>query len=364
MFFPVTGGDQSHDKSKSFSAHIEIEEGEVATNPYLNDYLISQYGGSSSITVAPAGTFDNINGSTENVMYKMEDDYGMSYYLRGAKDYVNNNIIFAEHQWKIVRINGDGSVRLIYNGTCPNDTCTINTTEISTQIGTSKFNPYNNDNKYLGYMYSPSGTTASTSRFQATTNETNSTIKNYLDSWYLTNIQNKGYHSYISDTLFCNDRQLQSEVGGAATGTGFGTRQTYYAAYYRLYTKKIPNIKCGVQNDRFTVSDTVKGNGALIYPIGLLTPDETAIAGLTINASNLTNYLYTYQKLWTLGPSNLLGGNAYALLVNDNGSLNPFCVDNDGSGVHNGGGARGVLNLKSETQITGTGTTSDPFKVV
>ena len=358
LFFPVTGGDQSHDQSKSFSAHIEIEEGEVATNPYLNDYLISQYGGSPSITAAPAGTFDYINGSTENVMYKMEDDYGMSYYLRGAKDYVNNNIIFAEHQWKIVRINGDGSIRIIYNGTCPNDTCTINTTGTTTQIGTSTFNTNNNDNKYVGYMYGGAAGSASTSREQATTNETSSTIKTAIDAWYLNNIYNTEYEDYISDTLFCNDRQLQSEVGGLATGTGFGTSTTYYAAYYRLYTKKIPNIKCGLQNDRFTASDITIGNGALTYPIGLLTPDETAIAGLKSGISNSTNYLYTNQYWWTSGPSYWSFGNAFAWSVLSGGHLgNGYYVDTSY-------GVRGALNLNSETQATGTGTTSDPFKVV
>ena len=123
-----------------------------ASNPYLvqnetalGNEILAQYGGKDNIAEAPAGTFDNINGSTDNLMYKMEDDYGMSYYLRGAKDYVNNNIIFAEHQWKIVRINGDGSIRLIYNGTCPNNSCTINSTGTATQIGTSAYNTNYND---------------------------------------------------------------------------------------------------------------------------------------------------------------------------------------------------------------------------
>ncbi|MFA7120141.1 MAG: hypothetical protein WC277_01535 [Bacilli bacterium] len=111
IYFPNNDENQNYDQGKSFGAHIEILEGIGASNEYLTDAIFETYGGSSSITAAPVGTFGNINGETENVMYKMEDDYGMSYYLRGAKDYVNNNIIFAEHQWKIVRINGDGSVR-------------------------------------------------------------------------------------------------------------------------------------------------------------------------------------------------------------------------------------------------------------
>ena len=205
-------------------------------------------------------------------------------------------------------------------------------------------------------MYGGAAGTASTSRAQATTNETNSTIKTYLDTWYANNILNTDYEDYISDTLFCNDRQLQSEVGGSATGTGFGASSTYYAAYYRLYTTKTPSLKCGLKNDRFTVSDTVKGNGALTYPIGLLTPDETAIAGMALYESNYTNYLYTNQYWWTSGPGFWSGGGAGAWRVNSGGTLN------DGY-VHSGDGVRGVINLKPDTKIVGIGTTSDPYIV-
>ena len=69
-------------------------------------------------------------------------------------------------QWKIVRINGNGSIRLIYNGTCPSNNCTINNTGSNTQIGTSKFNINNNDAKYLGYMYGGEPGVASTKEMQ------------------------------------------------------------------------------------------------------------------------------------------------------------------------------------------------------
>ncbi|MDD4408097.1 MAG: hypothetical protein PHX19_03515 [Bacilli bacterium] len=358
IYFPDNGENQNYDQGKSFGTHIDILGGTGASNTYLTDALIDSYGGASNITEAPAGTFDNINGETENVMYKMEDDYGMSYYLRGAKDYVNNNIIFAEHQWKIVRINGDGSVRLIYNGTCPNDTCTINTTGTTTQIGTSAFNTNNNDNKYVGYMYGGAAGEASTSRMQATTNETSSTIKTAIDTWYLNNIYNTEYEDYISDTLFCNDRQLQNEVGGATTGTGFGTSQTYYAAYYRLYTNRTPTLKCGVQNDRFTVSDESIGNKDLTYPVGLITADEVALAGMKLATNNSTNYLYTNQHWWSFSPYYMdSGGTAYVWNVYSSGLL------------YNGyvslvSGVRPGVSIHSETRVTGTGTSSNPYIVV
>ena len=49
-------------------------------------------------------------------LYAAEDEYGISYYYRGSRKHLNNNLIFAGFQWKIIRINGDGTIRLIYNG--------------------------------------------------------------------------------------------------------------------------------------------------------------------------------------------------------------------------------------------------------
>ena len=53
--------------------------------------------------------------TTDEGMYKVEDDLGMSYYFRGAVE--NNYVKFAGYWWRIVRINGNGSIRLIYDGT-------------------------------------------------------------------------------------------------------------------------------------------------------------------------------------------------------------------------------------------------------
>jgi hypothetical protein len=154
-------------------------------------------------------------------------------------------------QWKIVRINGNGSIRLIYNGTCPSNNCTINNTGSNTQIGTSKFNINNNDAKYLGYMYGGEPGVASTKRNAtgednskaATYNETDSSIKGVLDTWYENNISGESFESDVADNLFCNDRQLANDpgVGGANIGSGYGNLgvDTFYAVYYRLNTTKI-----------------------------------------------------------------------------------------------------------------------------
>ena len=185
---------------------------------------------------------------------------------------------------------------------------------------------------------------------EAHANEVDSTIKGVLDNWYENNILDN-YHSYISDTLFCNDRSRSS-------GTGYGSTDTDYGSDYRLYANKVPTLKCPQPNDAFTVSDTNHGNGALTYPISLLTADEASLAGLLYYTNNTSNYLHTGHIYWLLSPW-FLSGSAYPWIVSSNGNLRNDNYATDSRG------ARGVLNLNSNTEIiSGTGSISDPYKVI
>src|SRR5699024_9999363 len=65
---------------------------------------------------ANSGTPDFSKIATTNEgIYAAQDDYGTSYYFRGATE--NNYVYFAGYYWRIVRINSDGTLRLIYDGT-------------------------------------------------------------------------------------------------------------------------------------------------------------------------------------------------------------------------------------------------------
>ena len=90
---------------------------------------------------------------SEQGLYKTTDDFGSTYFFRG--DVTNNNVYFGGFYWKVVRINGDGTIRMIYNGTVPN------ATESQTSINATKY-PYNEreqDPTYVGYMYGENFTT-------------------------------------------------------------------------------------------------------------------------------------------------------------------------------------------------------------
>ena len=83
--------------------------------------------------------------TTDEGLYMAEDDEGESYYYRGAVK--NNYVSFAGFIWRIIRRNGDGSVRMIYAGKSVLDT------ESDVSIGKSAFNSKHWDPTYLGYKY-------------------------------------------------------------------------------------------------------------------------------------------------------------------------------------------------------------------
>lgn len=125
--------------------------------------------------------------------------------------------------------------------------------------------------------------TASTSYEEAVSNDSDSDIKEFLDSWYEKNLLND-YSKYFSDNIFCNDRTAPGKdvsLNTNDTGLGFGTNFTMFGGSTRngFSTPPKPKISCSNKNDSFTVSDNEKGNGALKYPVGLITSDEALISG-------------------------------------------------------------------------------------
>ena len=85
---------------------------------------------------------------TYGYLCKAKDAYGDSYYYRG--NVTNNYVLFAGKYWRIIRYNGDGTVRVIYDGTSAH----ANGEDSEDRgIGTSEFNDKRYDNAYVGYMY-------------------------------------------------------------------------------------------------------------------------------------------------------------------------------------------------------------------
>ena len=304
-----------------------------------------------------------LTDNTTGTLFIAEDDYGTSYVYAGDVD--NNWVSFAGFYWRIIRINGDGPIRLIYSGN--SESGPVESGE-ATQIGTSIFNEQTNDNTYVGYMYGSTGA-SSYSATHANTND--STIKGIVDTWYEENIRGTQYEQYIStEQGFCNDRQIYTGASWSGYGTlGYGTNATTYMPASRFLqwsggssswrTSQNPTLKCSQSNDYFTVDGSSKGNHALDYPIGLITVDEVVLAGGFGGTANQSYYLYTNQYYWTMSPSYFNGSYARVFRVRSDGTLGYT-----GNGVDNAYGIRPVINLDANVQVSGNGTASNPYVVI
>ena len=293
------------------------------------------------------------NCEETNGLYQAEDDDGTTYYFRGSID--NNWVSFAGFYWRIIRINGDGSIRLIYSG--DSESGPVETGE-ATQIGTSAFNEQANDNAYVGYMC---GTPGSDTYEETHANINDSTIKTVLDYWYQQNLLS--YSDYIStEQGFCGDRMsyIRSGTQGSSiytSGGGTGTTTTYYGSYIRRYSSRIPTFQCLNKNDLYTINSAEEGNQILVYPIGLITSDEAIYAGA--QQVNTSYYLYTNQGYWTISPSGYYYEQPNTFFIGANGWL-----DGDDCSVNGNIGVRPVINLdKNVTISSGNGTINNPYQI-
>ena len=331
--------DQTPDLGKSFSYTIGIE---ASQKPTFKDIILANNEVKTPITTPGAA----VSTSSEALLASAEDDYGTSYYFRGAV--TNNYVEFANKCWRIVRIGGDNTVKLILhndnisNASNPcssaNNSTTAAFVHYDGNIYKSEFNSNYNDNAYVGFMYGTPGSTT----YEATHANTNkSTILTNLETWYNNNL--KTYESVIDNNVFCNDKSLSS-------GSGYSANATDYAARERLYTSKIPSLKCNGELSKITSK------------IGLITADELAFAGYAVRGYITTSYLKenaTGYSWWSLSPAGFYNKSlSYVFRVRSDNDAIDICNVNVDSSV------RPVISLVSSITISGvSGTSEDPYVV-
>ena len=306
----------------------------------LNDCIIDIYGGKEYIESQESPDFSVATVAGEQGLYSIEDDLGKSYYFRG--DVKNNYVMFGQDDdgkdmyWRIVRINGDGTIRLIYDGY----NALENGYNPESCIEYNYYNNASNLSKYVGYTYN-----------DGTGKQINSTIKNIVDNWYENNLMDY-YSEYLADGIFCNDRSLDSSA-------------IDYASDQRVINSVYNSIKCTNKADRYTMDDVINGNGNLTYPIAILSVDEIAIAGASIHSSNETMYL-NRDGIWTMTPTYYSSfPNRTALWIfSSAGNISHYYDEYDivyfADKIKLG--IRPVINLKANVEIKkGNGTISSPF---
>lgn len=315
--------------TKDTTCTVKFKKKAVSNTILANNTIITSTPDFSNGEPPDSGT------NTGSGLYKTEDDDGTSYYFRGAID--NNYVSFAGFTWRIVRINGNGTIRLIYNGS----------------IGSSNFNvkqgsPYGKEASYTSYnesactLNSPciSDYDTSTSTFNNNKTVTNSTMKTYLENWYKNNLAS--YDSKIALERFCAD----------TTHPNFSSSDDLicFGASLRMDSHS-PLLKCS------DTSETYGGNYKL--KIGLLTADEMSFAGLgdETNSSTTNNYLY-YSGYWYTMSLRFSNTNHGRLFLGYRGKITDF------RGVTYSQAVRPVINLNSNVDITGgDGTSSNPYTI-
>ena len=370
---------QDNVAGKTFKGNIKVANTNCSFNePARIGYeaiLLDNGNGATTVDAAKAYIEGRTTSTTPNFstiattnegMFAADDDYtattGMkSYYFRGA---VNNNWVkFGKDSsgndiyWRIIRINGNGSIRMIYTGTtAPTSSIATVMTGTGTQINatTYAFNSSYNNPAYVGYMYTASAQHG---------NGTSSTIKTAIDNWYKTTTleTDATTKSLVADQIFCSDRSAttsESGTPGEISGSMSTSTTYYYGAYIRLITNKSPKLTCTTASDKFTSKHSSIGNKALEYPVGLITADEVAMAGGVCEVSNSSYYLYTNQVYWSESP--YIFDSSYTasieFLVYSSGHL-------AGNHVTPAYGVRPVISLSSKAKLSGSGTYNDVYRV-
>mgnify|MGYP005808602493 CR=1 FL=1 len=311
-----------------------------------------------------------------NGIYSMEDEDGVSYYFRGNVD--NNNVQFGEYDndyyvyqydglyfqsiascqeynsscsesnrvklasagdkmyWKIVRVNGDGSLRLIYNGTSTNpDNSDL---AHSYLVGLAPYNLNYDNPKYTGYTYD---------------NGTDSFIKKEVDTWYKNTLgSNSSYDSKVLGGRFCSDSsgyKSASEYGfSGADGTNvFASFDRLGQVINNFAKPNSPTLKCPVTSESYGGSYRLKA--------GLITADELVLGGenIQLTTDSYLNPGNSFMYYYSMTPANFFDGTAF---VWTGFPINDFVVRDTG--------VRPVINVTTDNGFTsGDGSSVNPYLI-
>ena len=254
------------------------------------------------IDAEPTLTTSSNNTSDASGLYKSTatNTGDPTYYFRG--NVTNNYVSFAGQTWRIVRVNEDGTIRIVM------------------QDGTNiAFNSNYNNYTYMYY--------------------TNSEAKTQLEKWYQTNIGSKSNlaKNVSSGNYYCEQAKVKysdSFTSGSAT--------------MPTYNKYTPDFKCATDGNN---------KGVVNASVGLLTYDEVVHAGGYHGQNNNNYYLYNNTNFWTISPVGFASGHSRIWYVDTSGNIYTDYVNYSYA-------VRPVLNLTANTQISdGDGTKDNPFVV-
>ena len=295
----------SNSKTEKTNVQDAIDElYELSENLKNNNFASLILKNNKVINKEPTLTTSSNNTSDESGLYKSTNtNSGTTYYFRGNVE--NNYVNFAGFTWRIVRINEDGTIRIVMQDGINNN-------------ANIAFN-----SNYNNYIY---------------TYYTNSQAKTQLESWYQTNIGSKSnlVKNVASGNYYCE----QAKVKLNSNISSGNANMTVYSSY-------TPDFKC---------SSDGNGKGLVNANVGLLNYDEAVYAGGYYGQSNSNYYLYNNIAFWTMSPFGFSSHSSYVCRVRTTGD-----IEYESAASTNR--LRPVLNLDADTLVTGDGTSENPFVV-
>lgn len=369
---------QNEDQGKTFSGKVQI----LATdnlddyNPFDAGTFAYKIFDNGADVLLTSGTTVNkkyssttpdfskvADGSDEsNVgLFSIDDVQGTSYYFRGPVK--NNYVNFAGYCWRIVRIDGDGSVRLALassSGVCTEENLDSTSAVLRDDDKNVLYNwfdlsfEYNYDGEEV--IFNDNQSLSTPKRFVDGGN-----IKGYIvtyDSQY-GNYGEEGFsknYTAMDSTITSKLKSEQICLGEITTKYKYGTYSNYFESYGRLAVDFSPSLECPVNSKKTTTTN-----------VFYLTGDELVLAGAKYYNSNNNFYLienmngiYTDRGIFTTTFIN--GGiDNYGELLYlwQNGSINNSLID-----ATNWYPMRPVISvLDTVIYNSGNGTLESPYEI-
>ena len=304
----------------------------------------------------------------EKVLSITQDDYGTSYYYRGNVE--DNYVEFNNMCWRIVRIEGDGSIKITLAAQKKCNEIDVTDTG-SAFIGTGHYG-YNKGKVTNSSGQQSTGDKNDADYVNSPTNNTTS-MKYKLEEWfngYLEDGTKERFSEEVKDLLkddtkWClgnTTNAYDSETGALLTSSVndlmYNGTTFYYDGLRRLYgigTEKYATLRCDGKNDESHES----------Y-IGALTADEVVFAGGKAGSGNYNYYLLDNAGSnwwWTLSIGDF-DGRDRVFSFNGVGSVEELPVNYGDYANSDALSLRPAVSLKSSTVITGgNGTIDSPYKV-
>lgn len=359
--------------SKNASGYLDTTKTLAGT--ILNNAKLAEEGEATDKTIYSPEPLSKpakeISGENERTLSQTQDDYGTSYYYRG--NVTDNYVNFADMCWRIVRIQGDGSIKLILED--QDNLCAESDGNwgIPTTTGGTKFTGNFGYTKFEAEIFvAPNGTTNSgviyvTNYLKNETDNTTSmatAFKNFQSTFNNTELEKMSSGTwcyadkgYIHDTL--NNKKIYTPISNDEVLNNQAIlKQVYFDSYIRLSDDTVnePNatLKCnGTIMENF--------NNTTKMFVSTLTADEMIYAGGNYGVLNAAYYLINSSSkyFWSISPATTID----VFIMKDNGEINQAVGGSNGL-ISNNNYFRPAIILKSGVLYsTGDGLKTSPYEI-